>query len=642
MSRVIKHLYQFGPFELDPAERLLVDHGRAVPISPKSFDMLLVLVERSGHLCQKEELMKVLWPDSFVEEGNLTVAVSSIRKVLGDERGQQRYIETVPKRGYRFVASVKHVVEGSEPEPQIELSQTITEPIGPLTLGASALPVPMFPGSLVWRLAALAAVVVIATLFLSRLVGVTGGSAAQPLASPAVRSLAVLPFQNVGGKSGEEYVGIAMADALITKLGKSGKIVTRPTSAIQKYAVGSQDSRAAGLEQGVDAVLDGRIQRDGDRVRLTVQLTRVRDGVQLWADAFDEKFTDVFALEDEFSDRVTRSICLRLTGEATGRLAKLSTKNTGAYQAYVKGRYFWNRRTEKALTTGLRYFQQAVRLDPNFANAHAGVADSYAMLGMYGLLPPKEAFPLAEEAARTALAIDDGLAEAHATLGLVYFFYGWNGVAAEKEFRRALESNPNYAIAHSWNGRDLAAMNRMPEALAETELAQQDDPLSLTVSSNAGLILCLAGRCEQAIETLRKALEIDPNFPRAHFRLGNVYEQKGMPEKAIAEFEQAVRLSGGDSSYEGSLGHAYAVAGKVQQARRILDLLKERSRHQYVPAYAIALIHAGLRERDQAFEWLEKAYNDRSASMVLLTVDPALNSLHSDARFTELARRVNF
>src|SRR5580704_524160 len=640
-----KNLYQFGPFKLDPAERLLFFNGRAVPVTPKAFDMLVFLVERSGHLCQKDELMKALWPDSFVEEGNLSVTVSSLRKVLGDDRGHQRYIETVSKRGYRFAAAVNHVIQEDQAEAHFEAppkKQAIAARVELLTHKKQALLNSNFPGPLVWRLATLAGIVVIAILFMARIVRVKGGITAQPVGSPKVQSLAVLPFQTVGEKTGDEYVGIAMADALITKLGNSGKIVIRPTSAIQKYASAPRDVKASGVEQGVDAVLDGRIQREGDRVRVTVQLTRVRDGVQLWADAFDERFTDVFRLEDEFSDRVARSICLKLTGEQSGHLAKLSTKNDDAYQAYIRGRYFWNRRTETALTKGLRYFQQAVRLDPNFAEAHAGVADSYALLGLYGFLPPKEAFLPAEDAAKKALGMNDDLAEAHATLGLVYFYYHWNGLAAEKEFRRALDSNPNYAMAHSWNGQDLASMDRMPEALAETELAQQDDPLSLIVSSNAGLILGLAGRYEQAIETLNKALEIDPTFSRAHFRLGNVYEEKGMPEKAISEFEAAVRFSGGDSSYQGALGHAYAVAGNAERARNLLDLLKNRSRRQYVPAYAIALVYAGLNKKDQAFEWLEQAYEDRSASMALLRVDPALNSLHSDARFTELARRVKF
>jgi DNA-binding winged helix-turn-helix (wHTH) protein/TolB-like protein/tetratricopeptide (TPR) repeat protein len=646
MRTLIRHLYRFGRYELQPAERLLFYEGHPVNLTPKAFDLLVFLVERSGHLCQKDELMKALWPDSFVEEGNLAVTVSLLRKALGDERGHQQYIETVSKAGYRFIATVEDLDDHTEVGPPQdenpdEKHPSGTEPV-PSPADVSQPLVSKFSAGSAWRLVTLGAIVVIATLFLARFVRVTGGVANPTAPTSTAGSLAVLPFQTVGEKIGQPYVGIAMADAVITKLGHSGKIVTRPTSAVQKYATLPQDSRTAGLEQGVDAVLDGRMQREGDRVRLTVQLTRVRDGVELWADAFDEKFTDVFTLEDEFSDRVARSIRLKLTGEDTGPLSKLSTKNVDAYEAYIRGRYFWNRRTEQAITKGLRYFQQAVALDPNFAEAHAGVADSYALLGLYGLLPPKEAFPPAEDAAKKALAINDDLAEAHATLGFVYFYYGWNGRAAEQEFRRALDANPGYAMAHSWNGQDLAALHRISEALKETELAQQDDPLSLIVSCNAGLVLLVAGQQEQAADILTKALEIDPDFPRAHFRLGNVYEQRGMPDKAIAEFQEAVRLSGDDSYYEGALGHAYGMAGNVKEARKILEILNKRSRTQYVPAYAVALVYAGLHEKNGAFEWLEKAYNDRSASMALMNVDPALDSLHSDARFEELVRRVNF
>jgi len=280
-----KNLYQFGPFELDPAERLLVFNRRAVPVTPKAFDMLVFLVERSGHLCQKDELMKALWPDSFVEEGNLSVTVSSLRKVLGDDRGQQRYIETVSKRGYRFAAAVNHVIQEDQAEAPLEArpkKQAIAARMELLT-EKQALLNSNFPGPLVWRLATLAAIVVIAIVFMARIVRVKGGITPQPVGNPKVQSLAVLPFQTVGEKTGDEYVGIAMADALITKLGNSGKIVIRPTSAIQKYAGAPRDVKASGVEQGVDAVLDGRIQREGDRVRVTVQLTRVRDGVQLWA-----------------------------------------------------------------------------------------------------------------------------------------------------------------------------------------------------------------------------------------------------------------------------------------------------------------------------------------------------------------------
>jgi DNA-binding winged helix-turn-helix (wHTH) protein/TolB-like protein/tetratricopeptide (TPR) repeat protein len=633
-------LYQFGSFRLDPAERLLFCDEQVVPLTPKAFDMLVFLVERSGHLLEKGELMRALWPGSFVEEGNLCVTVSLLRKVLGDDRGHQKYIETVSKRGYRFVANVNQIEEmASSSEPAVE-NQTDN----PQTVEGrdSRRPWRISKTKLAWRALTVSGIFCITLLSVAHVIRVRGGSVARSEKRAPFKSLAVLPFQIIGQNIKDEYVGIAMADALITKLGAMGQFITRPTSAVQKYVTTPADSRSAGLEQAVDAVLEGRMQREGDNVRLTVQLIRVQDGLQLWADSFDEKFTDVFALEDGFSDRVVRSIRLRLTGEETGQVTKISTRSNDAYQAYIRGRYFWNKRTEKALIKGLQYFREAVRLDPKFAEAHAGVADSYALLGLYGLLPPNQAFPPAEDAAKKALNIDHDLAEAHATLGFVYFYYDWNGVAAEREFRLALASNPNYAMAHSWNGQNLAAMQRFSEAVTETKLAQQQDPLSLIVSSNAGQVLSLAGKPTWAIETLSKALEIDPNFPRLHFRLGNAYEEEGMVEKAIPEFEQAVRLSGGDSSYEGSLGHAYAVAGKVEKARAILDLLKKRARQQYVPAYSVAVVYEGLQDRENAFRWLEKAYTDRSASMALLKVDPVLERLRSDSRFAELAGRVNF
>jgi DNA-binding winged helix-turn-helix (wHTH) protein/TolB-like protein/Tfp pilus assembly protein PilF len=639
MPLIIEHLYQFGSFRLDPAERLLFCDKQVVPLTPKAFDMLVFLVERSGHLLEKGELMRALWPGSFVEEGNLCVTVSLLRKVLGDDRGHQKYIETVSKRGYRFVANVNQIEKmTSSPEPCLEIQGG-----NPQTIEAhhSRRPWRIFKTRLAWRALAVGGIFCITLLSVAHVIRVRGSAARSEKSAP-FKSLAVLPFQIIGQNIKDEYVGIALSDALITKLGAMGQFITRPTSAVQKYVTTPTDSRSAGQEQAVDAVLEGRMQREGDNVRLTVQLIRVQDGLQLWADTIDEKFIDVFGLEDGLSDRVARSIRLRITGEETGQVTKISTGNNDAYQSYIRGRYFWNRRTEKDLIKGLQYFREAVRLDPKFAEAHAGVADSYALLGLYGLLPPNEAFPPAEDAAKKALNLDHDLAEAHATLGFVYFYYDWNGVAAEREFRLALASNPNYAMAHSWNGQNLAAMQRFSEAITETKLAQEQDPLSLIVSSNAGQVLSLAGKSTWAIETLNKALEIDPNFPRLHFRLGNAYEEEGMVEEAIAEFEQAVRLSGGDSSYEGSLGHAYGVAGKVEKARAILDLLKKRASQQYVPAYSVALVYEGLQDRENAFRWLEKAYTDRSASMAFLKVDPLLESLRSDSRFAELAGRVNF
>jgi DNA-binding winged helix-turn-helix (wHTH) protein/TolB-like protein/lipoprotein NlpI len=642
MPSVVKELYEFGAFQLDPAERLLLCQGRPVPMTPKAFDMLVVLVARSGHLVEKEELMRAVWPDSFVEEGNLCVTVSLLRKALHVHPDGHKYIETVSKRGYRFVGGVKQTRQDS---PSPLTTDRIEEPsfIDP----KSAVPIPSPPElkpapasipkthSRIWLTFAAAAVVA-GTFFFSRLLPTKAVSRGAD--ATAVRSLAILPFQNLGAN--DEYIGLAMADALTTRLGNTGKILMRPTSAIQKYANSPQDPQVVGREQGVDAVLRGGIQHESDRVRVTVQLIRVRDGVQLWADTFDDKSTNIFALEDAVSEHVARSIGLQLNGEEKKRFARRPTENRQAYEAYIRGRYFWNKRTDEGMKKGFEYFQQAIVLDPTFAQAYVGIADSYATLGLYAALPPKEAFPAAKEAGKKALEMDPTLAEAHATLGFIAFYYDWDGVAVESEFRQAFDKNTNYAIGHSWHGEALAAMGRFSEAISEAKLAQENDPLSMSINTNAGWTLFLAGRHAEAMEALKKIIEIDPNFPRAHFRLGSAYEDGGMHADAIAELQKAVQLSGGDPYYEGALGHAYAVSGNVIAARRMLAVLKSPSTERYIPAYAIALIYAGLREKDNAFLWLEKACEDRSTSLAYLKVDPVLNSLRSDPRFSALVQRI--
>jgi DNA-binding winged helix-turn-helix (wHTH) protein/TolB-like protein len=615
-------------------------------MTPKAFDLLVVLVEKGGHLLEKDELLKTVWPGSFVEEGNLSVTVSFLRKALNDDRGLHKYIETVSKRGYRFVADVREVGERESMPPPLQRdesrgtgeeskAQEQLSPVAPKS--ATIAPGRIFRWSLL-----LAALGLGTLLILVKVIPRRESGTGQVQGLVPIRSVAVLPFQTLGSKGGEEYLGLEMADALITRLGNTGKIIVRPTSAIQKYAGADLSPQAAGQEQGVDAVLDGRIQREADHVRLTVQLIRVRDGVQLWGESFDKEFTNIFALEDALSERVAQSIRLKLTGEESRRFTKRSTERPDAYEAYVKGRYFWNKRTDKGLKKGLEYFRQAITLDPMFAEAYVGVADSYGTLGLYAVLPPKEAFPAAKEAAKRALEMDDGLAEAHATLGFIYFYYDWNGADAANEFRRALADNPNYAMAHSWYGESLAATGRYPEAVAEAQRALEDDPLSLIIGSNAGWTLSLAGKPDQAIEILRKAIEIDPSFPRTHYRLGRAYEQKKSYDMAISELEQAVSLSGGDACYKGSLGHAYAISGNTNQARKVLQELEERVGQPYVPAYAIGLVYAGLGDSDHAISWLQKAYEDRSTSIAFLKLDPELSSLHSDPRFEQLSRRINF
>jgi DNA-binding winged helix-turn-helix (wHTH) protein/TolB-like protein/Tfp pilus assembly protein PilF len=638
-----RHQYAFGPFLLNPAEHELLRSGQPISLSPKTFDVLVVLVENRGRLLEKEELIRAVWHDTFVEEGNLCVTISLLRKAFSDEQG---YIQTVSKHGYRFVAEVNVlpaeacVVNHKNPLVAPTLVAPAVEEVA-LDCGRSMrLAVGKFRlSSLV---AASVAVAVVGGILLTSGTWPRVGAAFHTTKSLEIRSLAVLPFETLGAKAGDEYLGLGMADALITKLGSTAKIVTRPTRAIQKYQNIWQDPRTVGREQSVDAVLDGSIQKAGDRVRVTAQLIRVADGKQLWADTFDEEFTNLFAVEDAVSSRVAGSIQLELTGEQKERLAKRPTTSSEAYQSYLRGRYFWNERTGKGLEKSLDYFRHAIDLDPNYAKAFAGIADSYAMLGLYTVRPPGEAFPKAKAAAIEALEMDDSLAEAHATLGFVHFYYDWDGAAADKEFVTALQEDPNYAMAHSWRGFNLAVMGRLSEAIAEARLAQAADPLSAIIGTNAAWVYSLARRNDEAVGILQRVIEIDPNFPRAHFRLGNIYEDEGKYHHAIDEYEKAVQLSNGDAYYQGSLGHAYAMSGMLAEAGKSLNHLEELSAKRYVPPYAIALIYIGMGNKELGLEWLERASADRSTSVVYLRVEPTLNSLRSEPRFLTLLQRTNF
>jgi DNA-binding winged helix-turn-helix (wHTH) protein/TolB-like protein/Tfp pilus assembly protein PilF len=646
MSNVMNHLYGFGAFQLDPSQRLLLCDGKPVQVTPKAFELLVALVERGGRLVEKEVLLGTVWPGVTVEEGNLTVMVSHLRKVLGDDRGRHQYIETVSKHGYRFVAPVvelagQKVIGPSAPLSRVEEPTPPEEHRPPGSLRSPFRPWWSLPQVYLGGTVVVLVIAVSALFFATRVLSKNQARSAVATEG-SIHSIAVLPFRMIGSADAEEYLGLGTTDALITKLGNAGKIIVRPTSAIEQYRNSALSPEAVGKQQSVDAVLDGRMQREEGRLRLTVQLVRVRDGAELWADTFDEKYTDIFALEDEVSERVVRSLRLRLTDADVRRITRRPTENALAYEAYIKGRYFWSKRTGDGLWKGLDYFREAIRLDPAFAGAYEGVADSYAALGLYAVMPPVQAFPAAREAATKALQMDDGLADAHATLGLIHFYYDWDGPAAQSEFRRAVEANPSYAMAHSWSGETLAAMGRFPEAAEEARQALNDDPLSLAVNTNAGWTFCLAGQSNTAIETLRKAIEMDQAFPRSHFRLGMVYESRGLKEQAIAELRKAVQLSGGDPYYEASLGHAHALAGHAAEAHQILDRLKRRSAREYIPAYAIALVYAGLNDRTSALQWLAKASVDHSTSMAFAKVDPSLAMLRSDPEFLRLTHRLAF
>ncbi|MGB8509212.1 MAG: protein kinase, partial [Pyrinomonadaceae bacterium] len=457
----------------------------------------------------------------------------------------------------------------------------------------------------------------------------------------ASRSLAVIPFKVLRvEEKADEFLGMAMADAIITKLSNIGRIMVRPTSAVLKYFDGEQNVLHAGYELGVGYVLDGRIQRAGERMRVTVQLVRVRDGASLWAEKFDESYTDIFALEDSISEQVAQALIPRLSGEERERLHRRETDNPEAYRAYLRGRFYWNKFTDESFAKAIEKFREAISLDPEYALAYVGVADYFNWAAIYGLAAPRDCFPQAKAAATRALELDDSLAEAHAALAFTRLCFDWNGDAAERSFARALELNPNDPNAHHWYSNLLCARGRLDEAVVEMRRAQELNPLSLMEKSMTGWICYQARRYEQAVEEINKALAMDHDFGNGHMILGCVYERMGLYDEAIRVLGKAVELMGGSTIPLWFLGHALAVSGRRDEALEIVARLQNPARDAYVSPYYFALIYAGLNERDEAFDWLEKAFEARDEWLIWLGTEPKLDDLRSDPRFADLLRRV--
>jgi eukaryotic-like serine/threonine-protein kinase len=458
---------------------------------------------------------------------------------------------------------------------------------------------------------------------------------------PTGRAIAVLPFKMLRREEQtDEYLGVGMADAIITKLSNIRRIIVRPTSSVLKYAHSEADLLAAGHELDVGFVLDGRIQRANDRVRVTVQLIRVRDGAPLWAAKFDENFTDIFTVEDSISGQVAQALMPKLSGEEQEMLSKRETENAQAYQAYLKGRYYWNTFTEEGLAQAIFHFMEAIEEDPNYAQAYAGVADYYNYLGVWGVLPPKESFAAAKDAALKALSLDDTLAEAHTSLAFALLAYDWDWEQAEVSFKRAIELNPSYATAHQWYAYLTGAQGRHAEAITEIECAQKLDPLSPMIATSASLIFFNARQYDRSLEELGKALELDPAYFVAYQAYGWCYALKGRFEEALASSRKSVALSQRNPMALWSLGYVLAVAGHEGEAREVaLEMIEAREKH-YVSSYFIACVYAGLNEPDEAFKWLEKAYEERDWWLLWMRVQPNLDNLRDDPRFQNLLRRV--
>jgi len=615
-----KRFYRFGSFRLDPDTRVLLRDGDVVRLPPKAIDTLLVLLQSAGQPVGKEALIQAVWPDTFVEENNLAHHVSVLRRTLGNGEGGRAYIETIPKRGYRFVGEVKEatddagdVAERAPAEPSRAL--TGSRPTRRKQAAAIALP-------------ALGALVVV------WLLNYRGPSA------PLFESLAVLPFQNLSGDPRQEYVSDGLTEALIGEVAKIGALRVISRTSVMRYKDDRKPLPQIARELNVGAVIEGSIARFGDRIRVSVQLLDGAKDKHLWAETYERDLAEIPKLWGEVAIGIAREIRARIQPAERVRLAGRPVKRD-AFEAYLRGRYYWNKRTAENIHKAIEFFRKSIDEDPAYARAYAGLADCYNQLGtvLIGGQPPAEIRPLAIASAKRALEIDPELAEGHAALAYARL-YDWEWAAAEEGFQRSIGLNPSYSSAHLWYSHYLSMRKRPDEALREARLAHQLDPLSPIIQTQIGWILQHAGRYDEAIRELRKVLETDPDYVWALWRIGSCYASKSMFQEGIDALEKAATLSGRSASILGTLAETYGLAGRKDEARKLLNELAALSRQRYVPAIAFAHAYIGLGDSERVLEWLEKAYQQRENGIAYLSVWNDDGGYRSDPRFHELLRRV--
>ncbi len=615
----------FGVFEADFRAGELRKEGLKIRLPNQSLQILQQLVERSGDVVTREELRQKLWPgDTFVDfEAGLNNAIKKLRDALGDSAESPRFVQTLPRHGYRFIAPVE---ETAALHPREAIAEARAK----------------FPSGVRWRWVGSGAAVVAA---LAVLLALNAGGWRQRLfrslgieAAPVqIKSLAVLPLENLTGDPGQEYFVDGMSEALTTNLAqiRSLRVISR-TSAMQ-YKRAKKVLPQIARELKVDAVVEGAVARSGDRVRITAQLIHAPTDRHLWAQSYERELRDVLILQGELAQAIARAIQVELQPGTQRRLARARPVHPEAYEAYLKGRFYWSKRGPENLLKAVEYFQQAIGKDPTYAPAFSGLSDTYRLFDFVGLAPPRESMPKAETAARKALALDDTLAEAHASLAGVLFRYHWDWAGAEKQFQRSLELDPNRAEGHRAYAIYLTSLGRHTEAAAEAQRARELDPLSVVILSEAGLALLRLGRTEEAIQQLQKTLEIDANYPSAYLGLADAYRRKGDRPQAVAALEKAAALARGWPHLQW-LGYGYAVTGQKRQAQKVLAEMEKLSQQQYVSPQSFATVHLGLGNKEQTLAWLEKAYEERSLLLAFSTehFDP----LRDEPRFQALLRRM--
>jgi TolB-like protein/Flp pilus assembly protein TadD len=589
------HFYEFGPYRLNSVKRLLLRDGQLIPMPPKLLEMLLVLVQRSGQVVEKDEFMRLLWSDAFVEESNLSQNVFMLRKILGKDPNGQQYIETVPKRGYTFTSPVRETQEQSA---NVGVNRHAVERDVPEVAETTK-------------------------------------------QDKSITSLAVLPLFNVNGDPEADYLSEGITESVVNRLSQISSLQVMACSTVFRYKGQEVHPQEIGRELGVQAVAVGRILSLDESFVIRMELVEVANGWQLWGEQYDSQLSDLLQIQKEIAQNITNNMRLRLTTEEQKRIFDFYTRNEEAHHLYLKGRYFLNKRTEEGYANAIESFQQAINIDSNYALAYSGLADSYIQFDFYGLKSPWQLVPIARAAAIRAIELDETLAEAQTSVAHIKLIYDRDLAGAETDFKRAIEMNPSYAQAHNGYAHCLIELDRIEEAFAESKRALELDPFNLDINLYLGWHYLHTMRHQEAIEQLRKTLELGPNFYRARLLLGMAYGQTNQFSLAIAEYKKAALLE--DSSImPGFLGQAYALTGKREEALNLLAELLGRAKQSYVPPFAIALIYIGLGQRDEGFQWLEKAAIENSQWQAWLEIIPEFGTLRSDPRFAHLLQIIRF
>ena len=621
---------RFGEFELELRSGELRKDGTPVKLQPQPLKVLALLVANAGRLVTREEIQRAVWDgETFVDfEHGLNFCIKQIRTALGDNAQAPLYIETLPRRGYRFIAPIdtskQSEVENHSAEASPQIANLEAAPKREATN---------------WRTLALVLIplIIIGAYF------VWQRFAASTVPAKAKVMLAVMPFENLSSDPEQDYFSDGMTEEMIAQLGslQPAKLGVIARTSAMTYKRGAKDIRQIASELNVDYVLEGSVRREGDLVRITAQLIQTSDQTHLWSESYERNSQNTLAVQSEVARSIARALALELlpveqTETGAGAIS------TEAHDAYLKGRYLWNKGRADYIEKSISQYEQAIEIAPDYALAHAGLSDSYIMLGMYYRLSPVEAYAKAEATAARALELDDTLAEAHTSLGTIRFRFDWDWPEAEREFKRALELNPSYSRAHHDYAWFLVAMERFDEAIAEIKRAQELDPLSPLANSDVGWVYLRARRYDDAIKQIQRTLELEPNFGSAQACLERAYRMKGMYKEALDLALKEMSHRGARNEELAALDRKDVIAGLKNVERLRLKERTETAKSRNISPYSIAALYAELDEKDAAFEWLERAFQERDSDIASLKVDPAFDSLHSDARFFNLLRRIGF